>query len=62
MFMTICLKSPEHGLGINMGNQRPEGTEGSAIKIHWIKRPFWYSFLCEKLLVYENVGHVSGKM
>ena len=42
-------------------NQRPEGTEGSAIKKHLIKRPFWYSFLCEKLLVYENVGHVSGK-
>ena len=42
-------------------NQRPEGTEGSAIKKHLIKRAFWYSFLCEKLLVYENVGHVSGK-
>jgi len=42
-------------------NQRPEGTEGSAIKKHLIKRPFWYSFLCEKLLIYENVGHVSGK-
>ena len=25
-------------------NQRPEGTEGSAIKKHLIKRPFWYSF------------------
>ena len=25
-------------------NQRTEGTEGSAIKNHLIKRPFWYSF------------------
>ena len=26
-------------------NQRPEGTEGSAIKNHLIKRPFWYNFI-----------------